>query len=410
MSNADSDEFAVEFRPTRYDGYQSFSYLRKGEDYDEFALAKEFGRVPLHDMALDEQQIERTKRLIDENIIISLHDHPQIFPADMNQVRDYIRTGREHTSYVGLSRSGMTAVFDNMMDGTACVTSKFGWKWDDIIYDLGMRRSDIAHQDYARIAYGLDDIREAHENGEVAIVLSLEAATPIENEVDRIDILYGLGIRQMGIAYSEANGLGSGLKESGDGGLTVFGKRAVARMNALGIAIDVSHSGDQTCLDTFEHSDRPVLITHAGARSVWPTPRMKPDSVLRACAESGGVIGLEAAPHTSLSHAHPRHSIESVMDHFTYCVDLMGIEHVAFGPDTLYGDHVGLHKIFAANLGVHQAHNGPEYEPVEYVSGLENPTENFFNIVGWLVKHGYSDEDIIAVTGGNIMRALEKIW
>jgi membrane dipeptidase len=410
MSNADSDEFAVEFRPTRYDGYTSFSYLKKGEDYDEFALAKEFGRVPLHDMALDEQQIERTKRLIDENIIISLHDHPQIFPADMNQVREYIRTGREHTSYVGLSRSGMTAVFDNMMDGTACVTSKFGWKWDDIIYDLGMRRSDIAHQRYARIAYGLDDIREAHENGEVAIVLSLEAATPIENEVDRIDILYGLGIRQMGIAYSEANGLGSGLKESGDGGLTVFGKRAVARMNALGIAIDVSHSGDQTCLDTFEHSDRPVLITHAGARSVWPTPRMKPDSVLRACAESGGVIGLEAAPHTSLSPAHPRHTIESVMDHFTYCVELMGIEHVAFGPDTLYGDHVGLHKIFAANLGVHQAHSGPEYEPVEYVSGLENPTENFFNIVGWLVKHGYSDEDIIAVTGGNIMRVLEKIW
>jgi membrane dipeptidase len=410
MSNADPQEFAVEFRATRYDGYRSFSYLRPGDDYEDFVLAKEFGRTPLHDMALDDQQIERTKRLIDQNIIISLHDHPQIFPHDMNQVRDYIRTGREHTSYVGLSRSGMTAVFDNMMDGTACVTSKFGWKWDDIIYDLGMRRSDLAHQDYARIAYGLDDITAAKENGQIAIVLSLEASTPIENEVDRIDILYGLGIRQMGIAYSESNSLGSGLKEARDGGLTVFGKRAVERMNALGIAIDVSHSGDQTCLDTFEHSDRPVLITHAGARSIWPTPRMKPDTVLRACAESGGVIGLEAAPHTSLSHDHPKHSIESVMDHFTYCVDLMGIEHVAFGPDTLYGDHVGLHKIFAANLGVHQAHNGPTYEPVPYVSGLENPTENFYNIVGWLVKHGYSDEDIIAVTGGNIMRALEKIW
>jgi membrane dipeptidase len=410
MSDAVPQEFSVEYRPTIYDGYRSFSYLKPGVDYDEFTLAKEFGRVPLHDMGLDEQQIERTRRLINENIIISLHDHPQIFPEDMNQVRDYIRTGREHTGYAGLARSGMTAVFDNMMDGTACVTSKFGWKWDDIIYDLGMRRSDIAHQDYARIAYGLEDIYQAKDNGQVAIVLSLEAATPIENEVDRIDILYGLGIRQMGIAYSEANGLGSGLKESGDGGLTVFGRRAVARMNAVGIAIDVSHSGDKTCLDTFEHSDRPVLITHAGARSVWPTPRMKPDSVLRACAESGGVIGLEAAPHTSLSPAHTRHSIESVMDHFTYCVELMGIEHVAFGPDTLYGDHVGLHKIFAANLGVHEAHSGPEFEPVEYVSGLENPTENFFNIVGWLVKHGYSDEDIIAVTGGNILRALKSIW
>ena len=410
MSDASSQEFGVRFRETKYDGYTSFSYLKPGLDYEEFALAPEFGRQPLYDLGLDEEQTARTIRLIDENIIISLHDHPQLFPADMTQVRDYIRTGRERTSYAGLARSGMTAVFDNMMDGTACVTSKFGWKWDDIIYDLGMRRSDLAHQDYARIAYGLDDIYAAHQNGQIAIVLSLEAATPIENEVDRIDILYGLGIRQMGIAYSEANSLGSGLKESGDGGLTVFGKRAVERMNALGIAIDVSHSGDKTCLDTFEHSTRPVLITHAGARSVWPTRRMKPDSVLKACAESGGVIGLEAAPHTSLSPDHRRHSIESVMDHFTYCVELMGLDHVAFGPDTLYGDHVGLHKIFAANLGVAVAHGGPEFEPVEYVAGLENPTENFFNIVGWLVKHGYTDEQIVAVTGGNILRTLGEIW
>lgn len=403
-------EFSVQFAKTRYDGYRSFSYLKPGGDYDVFELAKEFGREPLHDLGLDDAQTARTIGLIDANVIISLHDHPQIFPADMGRVREYIRTGREHTSYAGLARSGMTAVFDNMMDGTACVTSKFGWKWDDIIYDLGMRRSDIAHQDYVRIVSGLDDIYAAKEQGQIGIVLSLEASTPIENEVDRIDILYGLGIRQMGIAYSEANGLGSGLKEAGDGGLTVFGKKAVARMNAIGIAIDVSHSGDRTCLDTFEHSEKPVLITHAGARGVWDTPRMKPDSVLRACAESGGVIGIEAAPHTSLSHDHPQHSIESVMDHFTYCADLMGIDAVAFGPDTLYGDHVGLHDVFAANLGVHEAHNGPSYEKVRYVSGLENPTECFFNIVGWLVKHGYSDEDIVKVTGGNILRALREIW
>jgi membrane dipeptidase len=83
---------------------------------------------------------------------------------------------------------------------------------------------------------------------------------------------------------------------------------------------------------------------------------------------------------------------------------------VAFGPDTLYGDHVGLHEVFAANLGVHKAHEGPTYEKVRYVAGLENPTECFFNIVGWLVKHGYSDEDIVKVTGGNILRALRQIW
>ncbi|GAB2963615.1 dipeptidase [Amycolatopsis acidiphila] len=397
-------------KATQYTGYRSYSYLTPGVDYDTFELSDELARVPEYDLGLDAEQLARTRRLVEDNIVVSLHDHPQVFPRDVGKIREYIRTGREHTGYAGLARSGMTAVFDNLMDGTACVTSKCGWKWDDVLYDIGMRLCDLAHQDFVRVVYGLDDIQAAHENGQVGLVLCLEASTPIENEVDRIDILYGFGVRQMGIAYSESNTLGSGLKEKRDGGLTVFGRRAVERMNKLGMAIDVSHSGDQTCLDVFEVSEKPVLITHAGARAIWPTPRMMPDDVLKACAQAGGVLGLEAAPHTSLSKEHPRHSLESVMDHFTYCVELMGIEHVAFGPDTLYGDHVGLHKLFASNLGVHDAHAGPDYEEVPYVAGLENPTECFFNIVGWLVKHGYSDEEIQLVIGGNVLRALEQIW
>lgn len=180
-------------------------------------------------------------------------------------------------------------------------------------------------------------------------------------------------------------------------------------MNRLGLAIDVSHSSDRTALDVCRHSDQPVFLTHAGARAVWDTARMKPDDVLRAVAETGGVIGMSAAPHTTLSAAHPRHSIESVMDHFSYCVDLVGVEHVAFGPDTLYGDHVRLHRIFAHLLSL-GASRGPDFEPVAYVDGMENPTENFANICGWLVRQGYDDETIRAVIGGNVYRALQAVW
>ena len=128
----------------------------------------------------------------------------------------------------------------------------------------------------------------------------------IENEVDRLDVLYGFGVRQMGIAYSEANTLGSGLKERGDGGLTYFGERAVERMNKLGIAIDISHSGDRTCRRRrSRRSTKPVFITHAGARGLWPTNRMKTDETIIEAAERGGVIGIEAAPHTTLSPAAP---------------------------------------------------------------------------------------------------------
>lgn len=393
-----------------YDGYRAFSYLRPGVDYEEIPLAPSFDRVPAHDLGLDEAQAARAARLVADNVMISLHEHPQRFPADMGRLRDHQRGGRMFTSYEGLARSGLTAVFDNMMDGTGCIVSHTGWSWEDTIYDIGMRRADLARQRYAHVVERLDDIHRAHRDGTLGIVLSLEAATPIENQVDRVDILYGLGIRQLGIAYSEANTLGGGLKETHDGGLTVFGRRAVERMNRLGIAIDVSHSGDRTCLDTIAHSSAPVMITHAGARAVWPTSRMKPDEVLVACAERGGVIGIEAAPHTTISPAHPRHDIDSVMDHFTYCVDLMGIDHVTFGPDTLYGDHVALHHELAKTPGFSPGPLVAPFEPVDYVAGLENPTENFANIVGWLVKHGYSDADILAVTGGNVLRVLEKTW
>ena len=396
----------------RYTGYTAYSYLEEGVDFPARTWAKQVGRVPPYQgLELSAAQEERTHRRLTDEIVISLHDHPQVFPEDLKgELREHIRAGREPTGYEGLARSGMTAVFDNCMDGTCCISSDAGWKYTDVLFDLGMRMSDLAHQDYVVKAETVQDIETAHQTGRLALVFGLEAATMIENEVDRLDVLYGFGVRQIGIAYSEGNMLGSGLKERGDGGLTYFGEQAVRRMNQLGLAIDVSHSGDRTSLDVIEKSTKPIFITHCGSREIWPIARMKPDTILKACAERGGVLGLEAAPHTSLSRQHPRHSLESVMDHFTHCVDVLGIEHVAFGPDTLFGDHVGLHEAFAANLSIQQAHSDVQFEKVAYVDGLENPAECFWNIIGWLVKHDYSDDEIRLVVSGNILRVLGQVW
>jgi membrane dipeptidase len=391
------------------DPYVSYSYLPAGE-LESFDLAPEFDRVPAYDGGLTAEQGERATRLLRDSLVISLHDHPVRFPRDMRDTPAYNRGGRQHTAFAGLAASGMTVVFDNMMDGTACVTGHAPWRWDDVVTDLGMRQADIAHQPDVVVVRDVADIERVHADGRVGLVFGLEAATPIENELDRLDVLYGLGLRQIGIAYSDSNSLGSGLAERVDGGLTAFGHRAVARMDALGLAIDVSHSSDLTSLDVCRASRHPVFLTHGGARAVWDIPRMKPDDVLRAVAGTGGVIGMSAAPHTTLSAAHPLHSIDSVMDHFQYCLDLVGIEHVAFGPDTLYGDHVGLHTVFGHLMSMGGATVGPPHEKVPYVDGLENPTENFGNICGWLVAHGFSDDEIRAVVGGNVLRALREIW
>jgi membrane dipeptidase len=397
-------------RSKQYDGYRSFQYLEPGTDYRPFPLAKEIGRVPPFEIPVTPEEAARVDNIFDQSLVISLHDHPFVIPENPKEIFDYHRQGRDWTAYEALSRSGLDVVFDNFMDGTAMITSRAGWKWNDVLHDLGIRFSDLAHQKMIFRAESVDDLFAAKESGRIALVPALEASTPIENELDRIDVLYGFGVRMMGIAYSEANTLGSGLKERRDGGLTDFGRRAVRRMNQLGIAIDVSHSGDQTSLDTIEASEKPVFITHVGARALWNTPRMKPDHVFQACAQAGGVIGIEAAPHTTLTARHREHSLESCMEHFEYIANLVGIDHVAFGPDTLFGDHVGLHRAFASELSVAALHGGQKFEQVPYVKGIENPAEAFPNIVRWLVRHGYSDADIAKVVGENIVRVLRQAW
>ena len=98
------------------------------------------------------------------------------------------------------------------------------------------------------------------------------------------------------------------------------------------------------------------------------------------------------------------------MQHFEYTANLVGTDHVTFGPDSLFGDHVGLHHAFAAQLSISAASHGPAFEEVPYVKGMENPGENFPNIIRWLVGHGYDRGDIRNVVGRNTLRVLEATW
>jgi membrane dipeptidase len=392
-----------------YDGYKSFQYLEAGVDYKEYKLSKENDRVEPYVYPVSADEEETVQEILEQDYIVSMHEHTFVMPENLQEFYEFRRQGRDWTGFEALSQSGLDVIFENFMDGTAMITSQAGWKWSDVIHDLGIRFSDIAHQDMVIKAERISDLYRAKKEGKIAFVGALESSTMIENELDRLDVLYGFGIRTMGIVYSEANQLGAGLREPNDGGLTVFGKQAVRRMNKLGITIDVSHAGDKTSLDTIEASEKPVTINHAGARALWNTKRLKPDDVIKACAEKGGVIAIEAAPHSTITHNHPAHNIESFMEHFEYTANLVGIDHVAFGPDTLFGDHVGIHDLLSGQLSIKSAQMA-NLQKVEYVKGLENPAECFPNIVRWLVKKGYSREEISKVVGGNIFRVLEATW
>jgi hypothetical protein len=118
----------------RWDGYTSWSFLEPDVDYRPFDLEPQIGRVPPFVYPLDSDQHDRADRLLSDCVCISLHDHCGITPRDMAENDAYVRQGREWYGYEGLAASGLDAVFENFMDGTATITSKTGW-WTDVIHD-----------------------------------------------------------------------------------------------------------------------------------------------------------------------------------------------------------------------------------------------------------------------------------
>jgi len=135
-------------QPKKYSGYKSFSYLEAGRDYEEYELVKEIGRVPQYIVEVSKTEEERVWDILNKSIVISLHDHSERAPVDLSKYPDYYRQARVATGYEGLAASGIDAMFDGLQDGSSIITSKMGWKWEDVVYDLGMRLSDIAHQDF----------------------------------------------------------------------------------------------------------------------------------------------------------------------------------------------------------------------------------------------------------------------
>jgi len=416
-------------RNKRYSGYKAFQFLEPGVDYKEFRLREEMPPEMTEWVPLSKNDEERFDSIMEKNVVISLHDHPSRRPDNIAERVEYSHEGREFLAYESLAKSGLDCILDNMMNGSNFVNTKHGWDWMSTIHDLGMKLCDIAKQDFVIHAKSVADILYAHKTGRLAWVASVESCSCIENEVDRLDVLYGLGVRCMGVNYSESNMLGSGLKELHDGGLTDFGYDCIVRMNKLGILIDTAHTSPQTALDTISLSSKPVTISHSGSRTLTPTTRMFPDEVIKSLAEKKGVIGIEAAPNLTVTAKNPVHGIDSYMEHIEHIIDIAGINYVGCGPDTGYYDHVGNYLWSLENgskqgLGHHPRPDRKTSKPqhlgidmdvealksLGYVRGMENPTDSIQNIVRWMVKHGYSDSEVSKVIGGNALRLFKEAW
>ena len=250
----------------------------------------------------------------------------------------------------------------------------------------------------------LDGIKSS---GKIGILLGVQNSEHFR-EIDDVDYFYGLGQRISQLTYNFRTLIGNGCYERRDDGLSDFGLAVVERMNKVGMAVDVSHSGDRTTLDAFDVSKKPVLITHSNCRALNPTvPRCKTDEAIKAMAAKGGVMGItEVRDYVS---AKEPTTVESMLDHYDYVAKLVGVDHLGIGSDI---DLNGYDALPPEEIKKDYRSGGKANEGIREkldVDGLKF-SKRPFEIAEGLIRRKYSDANIEAILGGNFRRVLKEIW
>lgn len=195
--------------------------------------------------------------------------------------------------------------------------------WDEVIASIESAWERVEALGGEVVVVGsAQDLRRVVAEGRVAVIFGLQDTRALETDLSRVGTLRRLGLRVLQLTYNERNFVGDGCAEPANAGLSLFGRRLVAELNAAGILIDVSHCGRQTTLDAVALSRVPVAITHANARALCDTPRNKTDAEIRAVSEAGGIVGVVF--WSPLSGAAQRPTLEAIMKHLAHIVKLGG--------------------------------------------------------------------------------------
>jgi len=249
------------------------------------------------------------------------------------------------------------------------------------------------------------DIDHAKAKHKIAVIMGLQNAEQFREAKDVKDF-YQLGLRCAQLTYNTQNLIGSGSTERVDGGISDFGIEIIKAMNAVGMLIDVSHSGDQTTLDAIELSPRPIAFTHSNCRALNNHPRLKTDEAIQKLARKGGVMGITGV-RNFVKDREPT-TVEDIVDHIDHVVKLVGIEHVGIGTDS---DLPGYDKMPPDQYAQLKAAYKASYAFRDKIDtdGFNHPRK-MYDLTDALIRRGYSDNNIQAVLGGNFRRLLGESW
>ncbi|MFO1091150.1 MAG: membrane dipeptidase [Hyphomicrobiales bacterium] len=258
-------------------------------------------------------------------------------------------------------------------------------------------------------ARSADDVRAAVAGGRTAIVFGLQNCSPIEDDIGLVEILHALGVRFMQLTYNNQSLLATGCYEAEDTGLTRMGRQVVKEMNRVGMVIDMSHSAERSTLEAIEASTRPIAITHANPHAWHPGKRNKSDTVLRALAQSGGMLGFSLYPHHLKGGS--ACTLEAFCEMVARTADLMGIEHIGIGSDLCQGQPDSV---------VEWMRNGRWTKELDYGEGSAAaagfpPQPAWFRdnrdlrtIAEGLRRHGFSEGEVERIMGLNWLAFFDK--
>jgi membrane dipeptidase len=222
-----------------------------------------------------------------------------------------------------------------------------------------------------------------------------------------------MGIRVIQLTYNPPNQIGDGSMAPDNRGLTPFGREVVARLNDRKVMVDLSHSGEQTCLEAARVSRQPISINHTGCRALVDMPRNKTDAELRLVAERGGFIGIYFMPFLSPDSVA---TAADVVAHIDHAINTCGEDHVGIGTDggttgiddmAAYREAMRVEVAARHAAGIGAAGENPDTLP--FVADLSGP-DQFHRLIRLLDRRGYSTGRIEKVMGLNFLAYARTVW
>jgi membrane dipeptidase len=270
-------------------------------------------------------------------------------------------------------------------------------------------------RDHVSRAATPDDIEAAKKQGRHCLYLTGNGVplpqewNSVTDELAHIRLFFQLGIRMMHLTYNRRNVLGDGCAEPANGGISDLGRAVIAEMNRVGIIVDVAHSGWRTSLEAAKASTKPMVASHSGAVSVHRHIRSKPDDVIRAIVDTGGLVGV----YSVASFLGGNGDLNAMLDHIEYLVKRFGADHVAIGTDIAYmpsGADAEYRKMGR------RPKSRPRYEALWPEGALTSKSHPSLAWTNWpmftvgMVQRGISDTDIPKILGGNVMRVARAVF